>query len=71
MLHNIHYPARTLALILTVLLMPYAQAQWLEWDIQTESRMDLYSVATSDDEEKDLWAADLNKDGWMDAIVVR
>ena len=30
-----------------------------------------FSVAQSDDEEKDIWPADLNKDGWTDVIVVR
>ena len=47
------------------------QAQWLEWDIQTDERLVLSSVANSDDEEKDIWPADLNKDGWTDVIVVR
>jgi hypothetical protein len=64
-------PILTLACILSVFGMPNAQAQWLEWDIQTESRMDLFTVANSDEEEKDLWPADLNKDGWTDVIVVR
>ena len=71
MFTNPHRPTITLALIFTVLLMPNTQAQWLEWDIQTETRMELSSVATSDEEEKDLWPADLNKDGWTDVIVVR
>jgi hypothetical protein len=48
-----------------------ARAQWLDWDIQTDSRLQLTSVATSDDEEKDIWPVDLNKDGWTDVIVVR
>ena len=46
-------------------------AQWLEWDIQTDERLVLTSVANADDEEKDIWPADLNKDGWTDIIVVR
>ena len=46
-------------------------AQWLEWDIQTDDRLVLTSVANADDEEKDLWPADLNQDGWTDVIVVR
>jgi hypothetical protein len=45
--------------------------QWLDWDLQTDSRLQLTSVATADDEEKDIWPADLNKDGWTDVIVVR
>ena len=47
------------------------RAQWLDWDLQTDSRLQLTSVATSDDEEKDIWPVDLNKDGWTDVIVVR
>ena len=48
-----------------------SSAQWLEWDIQTDERLVLTSVANADDEEKDIWPADLNKDGWTDVIVVR
>ncbi|MGB0248229.1 MAG: FG-GAP repeat domain-containing protein, partial [Flavobacteriales bacterium] len=48
-----------------------SSAQWLEWDIQTDERLVLSSVANADDEEKDIWPADLNKDGWTDVIVVR
>ena len=48
-----------------------SDAQWLEWDIQTDERLVLTSVANADDEEKDIWPADLNKDGWTDIIVVR
>jgi len=49
----------------------FSDAQWLEWDIQTDERLVLTSVANADDEEKDIWPADLNKDGWTDVIVVR
>lgn len=48
-----------------------AEAQWLDWDIQTDTRLTLSSVANADDEEKDLWPADLNQDGWTDVVVVR
>ena len=48
-----------------------AQEVWLDWDLQTDVRLELSSVANADDEEKDIWPADLNKDGWMDVIVVR
>ena len=58
------------SLVLFLLASPL-QAQWLEWDIQTDERLVLSSVANSDDEEKDIWPADLNKDGWTDVIVVR
>lgn len=47
------------------------QAQWLEFTDETDSRLVLTSVANSDGEEKDNWAADLNQDGWTDMIVVR
>ena len=56
---------------LFILLASPIRAQWLEWDIQTDERLVLSSVANSDDEEKDIWPADLNKDGWTDVIVVR
>ena len=41
-------PALILVCLLTLFGMPNAQAQWLEWDVQTESRMELFTVATSD-----------------------
>ena len=41
--------------------LPNAHAQWLEWDLQTDSRLVLSSVAQSDDEEKDIWPADLRR----------
>ena len=34
-----------------------SSAQWLEWDIQTDERLVLSSVANADDEEKDIWPA--------------
>ena len=49
----------------------HAQEAWLEWDLQTDVRLELSSVANADDEEKDIWPADLNQDGWTDVIVVR
>ncbi len=48
-----------------------ARAQWLDWQDDTSIRLTVSSVANSDPEEKDMWAADLNKDGDMDLIVVR
>ena len=68
----LHLRAFSVALVTLALILPLSgQAQWLDWDIQTDSRLQLTSVATSDDEEKDIWPADLNKDGWTDVIVVR
>ena len=67
-----HLRAFSVVLVTLALILPWSgQAQWLDWDIQTDSRLQLTSVATSDDEEKDIWPADLNKDGWTDVIVVR
>ena len=64
-------PSMGLVAMLFLAGLPTAHAQWLEWDLQTDSRLELSSVAQSDDEEKDMWPADLNKDGWTDVIVVR
>jgi hypothetical protein len=46
-------------------------AQWLDWLNDTENRLELVTVANSDDEEKDVFAGDLNNDGWPDMVVVR
>jgi hypothetical protein len=48
-----------------------AEAQWLDWADETSQRLVLSSVANSDPEEKDLWGADFNNDGWTDVVVVR
>tara|TARA_B110000003_G_scaffold15101_2_gene14819 strand:- start:4056 stop:7538 length:3483 start_codon:yes stop_codon:yes gene_type:complete len=66
----------TLRLCLTFLLLLILNAncswgQWLDWEMASEERLVLSTVANNDDEEKDIWTADLNKDGWMDVIVVR
>ncbi len=61
-------PATTFLLIL--ICQPVA-AQWLEWADETSTRLVLSSVASSDPEEKDMWAADLDNDGHKDVIVVR
>lgn len=47
------------------------QAQWLDWADETANRLVVSTVANSDDEEKDISAADLNNDGLDDVIVVR
>ena len=49
----------------------HVHAQWLDWTEDTDNRLVLSSVATTDPEEKDIWAADFNNDGWDDVIVVR
>ncbi len=46
-------------------------AQWLDWVEATNERLVLSTVANSDDQEKDAWAADFNNDGWQDVIFVR
>ena len=48
-----------------------SSAQWLDWSDETDTRLILTSVANSDDEEKDISAADLNNDGLTDVVVVR
>jgi hypothetical protein len=48
-----------------------SRSQWLSWENASTTRLTVTSVATSDGEEKDMWAADLNNDGREDLIVVR
>lgn len=48
-----------------------AFAQWLPWEDNTTQRLVVTSVANSDPEEKDMWAADFDNDGHEDIIVVR
>ena len=45
--------------------------QWLNWQNATSTRLTLSTVANSDPEEKDMWAADIDNDGDEDLIVVR
>ena len=56
---------------LTLLVNNCIMGQWLTWTNATSTRLTLSSVANSDPEEKDMWAADLNNDGREDLIVVR
>ncbi|MFM9996107.1 MAG: FG-GAP repeat domain-containing protein [Phycisphaerales bacterium] len=48
-----------------------AQAQWLTFSDETASRLQLTTVTMSDNQEKDMRAADLDKDGRMDIVVGR
>ena len=48
-----------------------ANAQWLDWRNETDTRLVLSSVANSDNQEKDISTADLNNDGWEDVVIVR
>jgi hypothetical protein len=50
---------------------PAAMAQWLNFSDQTSTRLQLSSVPLNDNQEKDMVAADVNKDGWTDLIVGR
>ena len=58
-------------LAVNLLFLSSLQAQWLEWEDITPTNLTLTSVANSDNEEKDMEAADLNNDGFMDVISVR
>ena len=59
-------------LLLCLLLLSKAMhAQWLPWEDNTAQRLVVTSVANSDPEEKDMWAADFDNDGHEDVIVVR
>ncbi len=46
-------------------------AQWLNWQEYTSNSLTLNSIASTDNEEKDIATGDLNNDGYTDAIVVR
>lgn len=48
-----------------------AQAQWINFLDDTATRLTLDIVGINDGMEKDLDAADFDKDGWIDVIVVR
>ncbi len=58
-------------LMLTIACSISGNSQWLDWQNESSTRLVLSSVAVSDDEEKDMWPADLNNDGHTDLIVVR
>ena len=61
---------RHLTLILALAICSRTQslrAQWLDWNLETATRLELSSVAFTDDEEKDMWPADLNGDGLVGA----
>jgi len=62
---------RVLFAVAVILISTVSNAQWLDWLDDTENRLQLFSVANSDDEEKDIFTGDFNKDGWPDMVVVR
>ena len=58
-------------LIVLLLSTSTISAQWLEWSDETADRLELSTVANSDAEEKEVEVADLNNDGFDDAIIGR
>jgi hypothetical protein len=69
---NLLFHFKVLAFTVVVAVSPLCiSAQWLEWQNASSERLVLTSVAVSDDEEKDIWVADLDNDGHDDVIVVR
>ena len=46
-------------------------AQWISFTDETATRMSLSTVATNDQEEKDLVVGDFDKDGWDDVVISR
>jgi hypothetical protein len=60
-------------LLLTSLIFSYSLSaqDWLTFDVETDERLTLSSVATTDSEEKDFAVGDLNNDGLADVICVR
>ncbi|HKK40097.1 MAG TPA: FG-GAP-like repeat-containing protein, partial [Cryomorphaceae bacterium] len=53
------------------ILSPASAQEWLTFDVETDNRLVLSSVATTDTEEKDFAVGDLNNDGLSDVICVR
>ena len=47
------------------------QGPWISFIDDTDARLSLTSVPLGDGEEKDVAVADLDKDGWTDAVIVR
>jgi len=58
-------------LIVTTGLVTKGEAQWISFDDETPTRLLLSSVPGSDNQEKDMVAADLDRDGDLDVVVVR
>ncbi len=48
-----------------------AHAQWVDFVDHTATRMMTAPVAIDDPLEKDIAVGDLNRDGWVDAVIVR
>lgn len=60
-----------LSVIIIFLMSQSAIAQWINLEDQTSARLTLSSIQKFDGEEKDIAIGDLNRDGWMDIVVVR
>lgn len=69
--HSAYFLPLSFTFLCLLLISSTSLAQWLDWNDETEDRLVLSSVANSDPEEKDIWVADFNNDGWDDVIVVR
>ncbi|HKL40410.1 MAG TPA: VCBS repeat-containing protein, partial [Cryomorphaceae bacterium] len=63
--------AGLLLLFLCLLNSTVFSQDWLTFDVETDDRLILSSVATTDAEEKDFAVGDLNNDGLDDVICVR
>ncbi len=67
-----HRRASALAAAVGAALAPAALAQWLTFADDTATRLQLSATfPINDSKEKDMVAADLNKDGWTDVVVGR
>ncbi|MCH8033030.1 MAG: VCBS repeat-containing protein [Bacteroidetes bacterium] len=60
-----------LSVIIVFLMSQSTIAQWINLEDQTADRLKLSSIQKFDGEEKDIAIGDLNRDGWMDIVVVR
>ncbi len=60
-----------LSVIIVFVISQTTIAQWINLEDQTADRLKLSSIQKFDGEEKDIAIGDLNRDGWMDIVVVR
>jgi len=59
-----------ISVIIIFLMSQSTIAQWINLEDQTSARLTPSSIQKFDGEEKDIAIGDLNRDGWMDIVVV-
>ncbi len=67
------FPAKLLAAMMTLFVASPASAvtEWVHFVDRTDELLNITTITGLDREEKDIAQADLDKDGWIDLVVVR